>query len=431
MSVEQVNEYDPALGYHPSVIPLDIRLGITDHNQKKLRWGILGCSKVAHDFTQALKFLRSKGLPHEIVAVGSKSRNRAVEFANLHGLYRSHSYAELCDDSEVDIVYICTLHPYHRDHAEMALRSGKHVLVEKPMTMKSIDAQYLYDLGRELNLFVGEGMWTRFFPAVEWARQQMGEDENAGDPKIGTVRVVQSDFNIDGSDVGPYPTDSIYHKESGGGVAWCVLPYVVAASMLPFGSKTPERIAASGILPTGDHAGEVGDLAMGMTLVFDNDDRSNETEGPPNEKSIASGLCSYLAESSEVSVYAAQRGRITINSPAHCPTSVTIKRKLKGRGNGTTSDQAGEANDNNTATMTYPLPENTQEIEQSGGIRFPNSMGFIYEAEAVRRLIGAGYKSFPQWTPDESVTCLRIIEEMLKQVKPNELRLDNIFHWSD
>ena len=32
------------------------------------------------------------------------------------------------------------------------------------------DAQYLYDLGRALNLFVGEGMWTRFFPAVEYVR---------------------------------------------------------------------------------------------------------------------------------------------------------------------------------------------------------------------------------------------------------------------
>jgi hypothetical protein len=60
---------------------------------------------------------------------------------------------------------LCT---HNKEHAEMVLQCGKHVLVEK--TMSSADAQYLYDLGRALNLFVGEGMWTRFFPAVEYVR---------------------------------------------------------------------------------------------------------------------------------------------------------------------------------------------------------------------------------------------------------------------
>ena len=54
--------------------------------------------------------VRSNGLPHEIVAVGSRCVDRSAKFANLHGLQRSHgSYAELCAD-DVDIVYIATLH---------------------------------------------------------------------------------------------------------------------------------------------------------------------------------------------------------------------------------------------------------------------------------------------------------------------------------
>jgi dihydrodiol dehydrogenase / D-xylose 1-dehydrogenase (NADP) len=425
MSTQLIDRFDQSLGYHPSVIPIDIRLGITSSGgpiseQRKLRWGILGCSKVAHDFTQALKYLRWNGLPHEIVAVGSRCNNRAAEFASLHGISRSHSYEELCKDNSVEIVYVASLHPYHREHAEMALRNGKHVLVEKPMTMKSTDAQYLYDLGKELNLFVGEGMWTRFFPAVEWARQRMGDDtSDAENSTIGKVRVVQSNFNIDGCDVGPYPTDTIFHKDSGGGSAWCILPYIVAASLLPFESNEPERIAANGIIATGEYADEVGDLAMGMTLTFDNgcSFTLSENRSPPGDKSIASGVCGYLAESSEISVYAGRKGRITINSPAHCPTSVTVKYKSKGRGNGSTSEHSNESADNCTSTMTFPLPENTPEIEQSRGMKLPNSMGFIYEAEAVRRLIAVGCTSFPQWTPDESVACLRIIEEMIQQVQ--------------
>ena len=157
-SATTVDAYDPALGYHPSAIPLDVRLGLTsppshqsapDVNKRPLRWGILGCSKVAHDFAQAQKFLRSNGLPHEIAAVGSRSMKRAEEFAALHKIPHAHgSYEEICNDATVDIVYVASLHPYHREHAELALRNGKHVLVEKPMTMKASDARFLYDRRR-------------------------------------------------------------------------------------------------------------------------------------------------------------------------------------------------------------------------------------------------------------------------------------------
>lgn len=202
-----INEYDANLGYHSSVVPLDIRLGITSANAaKQLRWGILATGKVAHDFTQVLKFLRGiRNFQHDITAEGSRTIDRAQSFARLHNIPMAYgSYQELCNDSNVDIVYIASLHPDHKVHAEMALNSGKHVLVEKPMTMKAEDAQYLYDLGREKQLFVGEGMWTRFFPAVEWTRSLLGVDEERYNDenddenelkKIGNVRVIQADFS--------------------------------------------------------------------------------------------------------------------------------------------------------------------------------------------------------------------------------------------
>ena len=452
-----VDEYDTSLGYHPSIVPLDIRLGLTnkspqvDNTQstKALRWGILGCSKVAHDFTQALKFLSSNNLPHEVIAIGSRDIHRASQFATLHSIPSAYgSYEELCHDTNIDIIYIASLHPYHKTHAELALRNDKHVLIEKPICMTSNDATYIYNLGMELNKFVGEGMWTRFFPVVEWTRCHLDLDVEANSNNdsatsvaerssstnnaivpIGQVRVVQADFSIDGDDVGPYPTDSLYAKELGGGISWCVLPYVVAASTMPFDTP-PDRIAANGIISEDDD--DVGALAMGMTLTFNNTNNSNNSDrssssSPPTHKSIASGVCSYLAESSEITMYAAKHGRITIHGPAHCPTSATLIRKSAGRGNGATTsgDTAAAgvetANTNNsnssiTTTVTFPLPQSTPEIEASGGIKLPNSMGFIYEAEAVRRLICAGELSFPQWTPKESVECIRIIEEMIRQV---------------
>ena len=432
MSSPAIDNYDANLGYHPSVIPLDIRLGLTTSPSddqpasQPLRWGILATGKVAHDFTQVLKFLSLTAGRHAVVAVGSRTQARADEFAALHSIPAAYgSYHELCRDPNVDIVYVASLHPDHRAHAEIALENGKHVLVEKPMCMNASDAQYLYDLGKEKKLFVGEGMWTRFFPVVEWARMHMGESSVSNDgavgESIGRVRVIQADFSIDGDDVGPYPSDSLYKRELGGGTIYTMGPYVIAAAMICFASE-PDSIAANGIRDGED----VGELAVGMSMVFKNDEKSSHgtSRSPPTSMSIASGMVSYLAESSEETMYAGKGGRITLLGPAHCPTKACLTFKQSGRGNGATSlvDEDGdgamlqEAGTANEFNVEFPLPPSLPEIEASGGIQMPNSLGFIYEAEAVRRLINAGQTTFPQWTPEESIGCLHTIEIALEQI---------------
>jgi dihydrodiol dehydrogenase / D-xylose 1-dehydrogenase (NADP) len=266
----------------------------------------------------------------------------------------------------------------------VALNSGKHTLVEKPMTMKADDAQFLYDLGKKKQLFVGEGMWTRFFPAVEWTRSNLGVggrcnknsdsdsggDDKAEELKIGNVRIIQADFSIDGNDVGPYPTDFLYAKELGSGSAWTMLPYVGGAALLPFG-REPDGLAANGIIPADD----VGDVAVGMTMTFTIDqhqsDRSRENNGPPANMAIASGFVGYLAESSEVTmyVYVGKSGRITVNVPAHCPTSATLIRKSIGnKGNGATSDSVGDSSSRRTAIKVgFPLSFTTKKLKTREG----------------------------------------------------------------
>ena len=123
-----IDEYDANLVDHRSVVPLDIRLGITSASSSleeqpfQLRWGILATGKVAHDFTQVLKVLPY----HTIAAVGSRTLERAEWFAHRHNIPTAHgTYKELCNDPNVDIVYIASLHPNHKDHAVMALNCGK------------------------------------------------------------------------------------------------------------------------------------------------------------------------------------------------------------------------------------------------------------------------------------------------------------------
>ena len=111
MPPPSIYEYDYHLGYHPEVVPLDIRLGLTsppaEGDDDALRWGIMATGKVAHDFAQVLKFLCLTNGRHALLAVGSRTQARADEFAALHSkpfTPTAHgSYEELCADPYVDL----------------------------------------------------------------------------------------------------------------------------------------------------------------------------------------------------------------------------------------------------------------------------------------------------------------------------------------
>lgn len=74
------------------------------------------------------------------------------------------SYKELVNDASVDIIYVATPHSHHYQHTRLALSAGKHVLVEKPITVNAEQAAILFAIAKEKGLFLMEAVWTRFFP---------------------------------------------------------------------------------------------------------------------------------------------------------------------------------------------------------------------------------------------------------------------------
>ena len=50
-----------------------------------LRWGMIGCGRVSHDFTQALKHLPTQ----TVVACSARSADSAKAFAEKHGIEKS------------------------------------------------------------------------------------------------------------------------------------------------------------------------------------------------------------------------------------------------------------------------------------------------------------------------------------------------------
>ena len=373
---------------------MDVRLGLTSDSMgapPPLRWGVLACGKVANDFVQALKIVPNAS----VEAVGARDLSRAEGFAAKHGVTKAYgSYQEVVDDPSVDIVYVASLHTDHRAHAELALNAGKHVLIEKPVAMNSADAEAVYALARAKGLFALEGMWTRFMPAVEHARELLDGDA------IGPVALTSADFCINGSDVGPHPTDTIFDADLGGGAVRILGGYTIGAAMLANGKGMPDSVKAVGVMDSQKPAGGGAELAGSSVLKYSGGSGAEFGAGG-NMGGMAVLSTGWLGESSEMTTYVGSKGRITLLPPAHCPTSMLLEVKGEGR--------AGSS----VHTFDFPLPEEAEAVSEAGGFIMPNSQGFSYEAAAVARCIAAGLTEAPQWTPEESVNCLKINEQML------------------
>lgn len=152
---------------------------------RPIRWGILGPGFIAGLFATDL---RAAGLV--IQAVASRSLAQAQTFQVEFAIPTAYgSYEELMADAEVDVVYVATPHPFHAEHALLAIAAGKHVLIEKPFTLNAREAMRVAAAAAEADVVVLEAMWTRFLPHMRRIREIIA----AG--TLGEIRTVIADHN--------------------------------------------------------------------------------------------------------------------------------------------------------------------------------------------------------------------------------------------
>ena len=133
-----------------------------------LRWGIMGPGWIAELFTRSLQAHTRQ----VITAVGSRSLDRSQAFAARHGIPSAYgSYEELATADDVDVVYVATPHNFHHAAAVLALAGGKHVLIEKPITLNAAEARDIRDQAESAGLFAAEALWSFFLPKFDVARQ--------------------------------------------------------------------------------------------------------------------------------------------------------------------------------------------------------------------------------------------------------------------
>ena len=197
-----------------------------------------------------------------------------------------------------------------------------------------------------------DGMWTRFFPAVEHARQAVESG------LIGDVSLVQADF-----------FDPIY---------------TIQAAPLAFGKDTkPTKITASG-------------RRSGAAIVEYGEGKCAVLTFPP-----------FNCELAEVTEIIGTKGRLTLGQPGHCPTDLTIRIPPE---NGVPSRYRTQGAPAPVQHYVYPLPWGVS-IPRP----FPNQHGFLYQAEAVHRCLGAGLRVCPQYDKKDSLHAMDLLTEISRQ----------------
>lgn len=150
---------------------------------EKIRVGIIGAGWIAHKMAQALAPLSDA----EVLAIASRSEQKAREFADEYGIERAYgSYEELVSDPDVDLVYVATPHSHHYPHARLALEHDKPVLVEKAFTANAREAEELLRIAKERKVFITEAIWTRYMPLSLKVKELMASGI-IGEPRILTA----------------------------------------------------------------------------------------------------------------------------------------------------------------------------------------------------------------------------------------------------
>jgi predicted dehydrogenase len=326
---------------------------------RPVRWAVVATGRIAATVTADLALLPDAVLQ----AVSSREAGRAAAFAERFGFATSYSdtaerlgYEALLADPDVEAVYVATPHAQHVEVVRAALRAGKHVLCEKPLTINAREAQQVVDLAREQGLFLMEGVWTRFLPAAQRAF------EIAASGEIGTVHWVSAEV---GFPAPPDPTARIWAPAAGGGALLDLAVYPLLWAWGTLG--LPDSLTAVG------------------TLNADGVDAQNALSLSYASGAQAQLTTSLLARSPHTALVCGSRGWIRAEGPdaVYRPTRLEVQ-----------VDDAGTR---------------TEEFDLIGS-------GYVHQLREVTRCVQQGLTESPVLPLAHSLASMRFLDEARAQL---------------
>jgi predicted dehydrogenase len=286
----------------------------------------------------------------EIVAVGSRQKERAEEFASRVGLQQAYGdYEELVAADDLDVIYVATPHNFHHAGVILALNAGKHVFVEKPIALNRAQACEMVELARRKKLFFAEALWTFYLPKFDVLRQLLKAKA------IGEVKSVYTEY-------GEYFTRDhrIFDPKLAGGPLLDLGTYPV--SLLTEILGIPEKVVGCG---QANPQGVIGQLSAILT------------DASGNQGTVSTTLYGFTPTNA---IIVGTEGTIRFDSPFHLPGGFAV----------------------NSAAGSQAL-----HYEEPSGAHFE---GLYYEAAEVARCITSGALETPYRTLDASLETMATLD---------------------
>ena len=127
---------------------------------RNLNWAVLGVGVIANEMAQAL---RKQG--KTLYGVANRTHDKAVAFAEKYNVTKVYNTIdEIFTDKNVDVIYLTTPHNTHYQFMKRALENGKHLLVEKSITLNSRELDEMIALAAQNNLILAEAMTIWHMP---------------------------------------------------------------------------------------------------------------------------------------------------------------------------------------------------------------------------------------------------------------------------
>lgn len=304
----------------------------------------------------AERFVRSvqRHTRQRFTAVASRDTGRAKDFADRHGIAHAFgSYEELTAAADVDVVYVATGHTDHLACARLALEEGKHTLVEKPLALNATQADELAQLATQRGLFCAEALWTFFLPKFDVVRQILDSGV------LGEIRTVLAEY-------GEHFTGEhrILRPDLAGGPLLDLGTYPLSLATWILGAPV-DVLASAQPHPSG---------VNGQTSALLRDAHGNQ------------GIIhtTLFSDTPTTATIAGTRGTLSLPGPFYQPGDLVLTLA----GNGT--------------TLTYTEPHTAHDA-------------LHFEAAEAARCITDGRLQTPLRPLDDSLTTLRVMDEIRRQ----------------
>lgn len=151
---------------------------------KNIRWAVLGTGVIANEMAATLQKMGKR-----LYAVANRTPSKAVAFGEKYQVEKIYDRMEdVFTDSMVDVIYITTPHNTHYGFIKKALENGKHVFVEKSITLNSRELDEMIALATEKKLILAEAMTIWHMPLYKdlWKLVRSGQ--------IGKVQMITMNF---------------------------------------------------------------------------------------------------------------------------------------------------------------------------------------------------------------------------------------------